>query len=99
MKRLARESVYLPERQQVLFGLHFLEPNRLLFYDVASNAWQSGLVPGSEFFRNSQSDTSVDLGLQYDPARNLVWAVMCKLHPGAVQVLKIDPGLRLAPVK
>ncbi|MEX0715370.1 MAG: kelch repeat-containing protein [Planctomycetaceae bacterium] len=98
--RFARESVYLPKRDLVLIGYHFGEKNRLPFYDVASNRWMTADVPGSEFFGGQRnSGASVDLGLQYDSARDLVWGVMCKLHPGSVQALRVDERLALEPLQ
>jgi hypothetical protein len=97
--RFARESVWLPRRDLVMFGYHLERPNRIPFYDIAENRWLAADVPGSEFFvRGEEGGTSVDLGLQYDASRDLVWAVMCKLHPGAVQVLRVDDELKTTPI-
>ncbi|QDU27291.1 Kelch motif protein [Anatilimnocola aggregata] len=97
-KRFARESVFLPKRDAVLFGHHLGEQNRLAIYDVANNRWCVAHVPGSEFFYRPEAGSSVDLGLQYDTARDLVWGVMCKLHPGAVQVMRVSDELKLTPL-
>lgn len=97
VKRFARESAYLPQRDLVLIGSHLAERNRLTFYDAAGNRWMTANVPGSEFFYRAEAASSVDLGLHYDSSLDLVWGVMCKLHPGAVQVLRVDGNLTLEP--
>jgi hypothetical protein len=99
VKRFAREAVYLPQRGQVLVGYHLEQANRLPLYDVAGNRWLAAEVPGSEFFGRAEGGSSVDLGLAYDAARDLVWAVMCKLRPGSVQVLRLDDSLTLTPLE
>jgi hypothetical protein len=98
VKRFAREAVYLPKRDLVMMVSHLGTMNRLAFYDAAKNRWLVADVPGSEFFARPEAVSSVDLGLHYDPARDLVWGVMCKLHPGSVQALRVDEQLKLEPV-
>lgn len=98
VKRFARESVYLPELDLVMLGYH-LQKNRIPFYDIEKNRWLTADVPGSDFFLRGESGTSVDLGLQYDPARKIVWAVKCRLHPGDLQVMRVDETLKLTPLE
>ena len=98
VKRFARESVYLPQLDRVLLGYHFRKQNQLPVYNIEKNCWELAHVPGSEFFVRADEGTSVDLGLQYDAQRELVWAVMCKLHPGSVQVLRVDTDLSLSEI-
>ncbi len=96
-KRFARESVCLPERNQVLFGFLLGESNQLPIYDVAKNRWGTAEIPGSEFIGRGGTGSSVDLGLSYDAQRQLVWAVMCKMSgPGDLQVLRVDELLKVS---
>lgn len=100
--RFAREAIYLPEQDRVMFGYHLNRPNSIPFYHVASNRWQTATIPGSEFFlrKSNSQGTSVDLGLVYDAKRKLVWGVMCKLTgKGALNVLRLDQALDFAPLK
>lgn len=100
VERFARESVYLPKRDLVLVGFHLGGENRLPFYDAENNRWLTAEVPGSEFIGpRRRNGSSVDLGLQYDAARDLVWGVMCRLIPGSVHVLRVDDGLKLEPLQ
>lgn len=99
VNRFARESVYLPHSDRVMFGYLLGGKTRVPFYDIASNAWHTVDLAGSEFISSSGSGSSVDLGLQYDANRNLVWAVLCKLHPGSVRVLRLDESVKLVPLK
>ncbi|HSI33747.1 MAG TPA: hypothetical protein VK986_09175, partial [Tepidisphaeraceae bacterium] len=87
VERFARESVYLPKSEMVMFG--YALGKRVPFYDVAKNRWLAAAVEGSEFFAHAKDGVSVDLGLQYDAGRDLVWAVMCNLKPGSVRVLRV----------
>lgn len=41
-------------------------------------------------WRSKEAGASVDLGLVYDPKRELVFAVLCHLEPGAVRALRLD---------
>lgn len=98
VQRFAREAVYLPKDDLLLMGyrLNGLTP----IYDVAGNRWLTAEFPGSDFIARGDTGSSVDLGLAYDLKRNLVWAVMCQLKPGALQVLR--PNLstsKLMPLK
>jgi hypothetical protein len=97
-KRFAREAVTLPNDDLVLFGYRF--DGKTPLYDLVANAWLTAEIPGSEFIARTEPGVSVDLGLAYDPKRNLVWAVMCQLKPGALQVLRIDrKSLNLKPLE
>lgn len=91
--RFAREAVYLPRVDLVMFG-YLLERNgrKLVpFYDCAGNRWVTAAIPGSEFMGRKGRGASVDLGLVYDTKRDLVWGVLCRLRgTGALNVLRVD---------
>ncbi|MBA4066775.1 MAG: hypothetical protein C0501_24325 [Isosphaera sp.] len=91
--RFAREG-YLPKADLVMFGVLVKSGEKLLvpFYDPKRNEWVLADVPGSELFNagRREAGASVDLGLVYDPKRELVFAVLCHLEPGAVRVLRLD---------
>jgi hypothetical protein len=92
--RFAREAVYLPKADLVLFGALVKSGEKLLvpFYDPKRNEWLLADVPGSEVLNGGrkQAGAHVDLGLVYDAKRDLVFAVLCELKPGAVRALRID---------
>lgn len=101
VSRFAREAVYLPKNDLVLFG--YALDGKTPFYDVVGNRWLTAEIPGYEFSVRKVQDgvhASVDLGLIYDAKRDLVWAVMCKLqNTGDLQVLRIDSKtLKLLPL-
>lgn len=56
----------------------------------AANTWLAADIPRSEFITRTEPGISVDLGLAYDAKRNLVRAVLCRLKPGALQVLRVE---------
>jgi hypothetical protein len=85
-KRFAREAVYVPEADCLLMG--YLVEGKMPFYDVSENGWFLVAVPGSDFISRTPTGASVDLGLAFDAKRKLVWAVMCRLQPGAIQALR-----------
>jgi hypothetical protein len=87
-KRFAREAVYIPESDSLLAG--YVVEGRMPIYDAAENGWLLVELPGSEFISRTPTGASVDLGLAYDAKRKLVWAVMCQLKPGAIQVLRFE---------
>ena len=87
-KRFAREAVYLPKQDWLLMGYRL--DGAVPIYDVAHNRWSTIEIPGSEFIGRDNTGASVDLGLTYDARRDLIWAVMCQLKPGALQVLRLD---------
>lgn len=97
-----RETVYLPDADLVLIGARVKGEAggwRWLAYDCAANAWVSLDLPGDDpvgtppragAFNNS-------MGLMYDPARKLVWAVGQHSH---VHALRFDPkALKPEPLK
>jgi len=87
-KQFAREAAYVPDSDCLLMG--YLVEGRMPIYDVAANGWLLAELPGSEFISRTPTGASVDLGLAYDAQRKLVWAVMCQLKPGAIQVLRFQ---------
>ena len=70
-------------------------------YDCAANRWLAAKIPGSKFIGRKGAGMSVDLGLKYDPKRDLVWGVLCKLRgTGALNVLRLDPArLKTQPLE
>ena len=97
-KRFAREAVLLPKDDLLVMGYKF--EGKVPVYDLAKNQWFTAELPGSDFITRTEPGASVDLGLAYDAKRNLVWAVMCQLKPGALQVLRIDRAtLNLKPLE
>ncbi|QDU95442.1 Kelch repeat-containing protein [Lignipirellula cremea] len=98
-KRFAREAVLLPDQNLVMFGYLIQAGERAPFYDIEKNRWLAAAVPGSSFFNRPETGASVDLGLHYDQARQLVWGVLCRLKgDGDVQVLKVGSDLSLEPL-
>jgi len=97
-----RESVYLPKCDMVMFG-HLLPRDGGLvvpFYDCQKNRWLGAKMAGMEFINAGKSGGSVDLGLVYDPKRDVVWGVLCALRPGCLQVARIEAAtLAAAPLK
>src|SRR5262249_46233199 len=84
----SRETVYLPELDAVLIGARVEEqdaPPGWLLYDCAKNAWFRSELPGDDPTSKGRFNNS--MGLMYDPARRLVWAVGQTSH---VHVLRID---------
>ncbi len=92
--RFAREAVYLPKADLVMFGALVKSGEKLLvpLYDPKRNEWVLADVPGAEVFNagRKEAGASADLGLVYDPKRELVFAVLCHLKPGAIRVLRLD---------
>jgi hypothetical protein len=89
-----RETAYLPDLDWVLIGGRVRDESggwRWLAYDCAANAWVSTELPGDDpvgragAFNNS-------MGLMYDPARKLVWAVGQHSH---VHALRLDRATAL----
>jgi hypothetical protein len=87
-KRFAREAVYLPKSDHLLMGYRM--GRRMPLYDVTANRWLTAEFAGAEFITREDVGVSVDLGLAYDARRDLIWAVMCQLKPGALRVLRLD---------
>lgn len=100
--RFAREAVYLPKADLVMFGYLLKDGERTVvpFYDCEKNIWLGAEMAGSAFInRRGAPGSSVDLGLVYDPDRDLVWGVLCRLAPGALNVLRVDrDALDLKPL-
>ncbi len=90
--RFAREAVYVAKQDVFLFGTLIGADLQTPFYVPESNAWQLASIPGAEVMNShrKQPGGSVDLGLLYDAKRDLVYAVLCQLRPGAVRVLRVD---------
>ncbi|MDB5310189.1 MAG: hypothetical protein JWO38_4391 [Gemmataceae bacterium] len=85
-----RETVYLPEADLVLIGGRVTGEAggwRWLAYDCQANAWV-GLGLGGDDPIGKAGAFNNSMGLMYDPARRLVWAVgqYSQLH-----VLRLDP--------
>jgi hypothetical protein len=90
--RFAREAVYLPKADLVMYGFLVAGGKTLVpFYDCAANVWIAAELPGAEFFNAAgKPGSSVDLGLVYDAKRDLTWGVRCGLHQGSLNVLRLD---------
>jgi hypothetical protein len=96
--RFARESAYLPKCDLVMIGFLLQRKGGLVvpFYDCEKNRWLTATMPGADFLNAGKPGASVDLGLAYDPKRDLVWATLCSLRKeGALQVVRLD-GATLA---
>jgi hypothetical protein len=84
----SRETVYVPEADAVLVGARVTDDDAQLWlaYDCAKDAWVGVSLAGDDpigkkgAFNNS-------MGLAYDPARKVVWAVGQYSH---VHALKLD---------
>lgn len=101
-QRFARESAYLPQNDMVMIGFLLQQESGLVvpFYDCDKNSWLGAKIPGQEFINRGVAGSSVDLGFFYEPKRNLVFATLCNLKPGALQVIKIDSAtLGATPLK
>jgi hypothetical protein len=91
-----RETVYISEADLVLIGGRVKDGDswRWLAFDCAANQWVTLSFAGDDpvgkagLFNNS-------MGLMYDPARKLVWAVGQHSH---VHVLKLDASTK-TPLK
>jgi hypothetical protein len=84
----SRETIYLPEADAVLIGARVKVKDgwRWLAYDCGKNAWVA-LVVGGEDPIGKRGAFNNSMGLMYDPARKLVWAVG---QMGHVHVLRLD---------
>lgn len=89
----SRETIYLPESDQVMIGARVAgEGGKLLWlvYDCAKNAWLGVELPGADPIGKGTSGGGAfnnSMGLMYDPNRKLVWAVGQNSH---VHVLRYD---------
>jgi hypothetical protein len=83
----SRETVYLPEHDAVLIGNTIAAGGGRLWplYDCRENAWFGVRLGGAGPI--GKDGSMVSLGLMYDPARKLVWAVD---QTNRVFVLKLD---------
>ena len=77
------ETVYLPALDAVLVGAK--AKAGWLLYDCGKNAWRAADLPGADPIARGVFNNS--MGLMYDPARKLVWAVGQNSH---VHVLRLD---------
>ena len=86
-----RETVYLPEQDLVLIGarVHHGEQQLWAAYDCAKNAWVGLDLGGADPIGKGTSNGTFNnsMGLMFEPARNLVWAVGQNSH---VHVLRLD---------
>jgi hypothetical protein len=82
----SRETVYLPQQDAVLIGARVQIDGRWcwLAYDCAKNAWFGLDLGGDDPIEKGSFNNSI--GLMYDPARNLVWAVGQNSHVHVVRV-------------
>lgn len=84
-----RETVYLPDADWVLVGGRVKDEAggwRWLAYDCAANAWLTVELAGDDPVGKAGSFNN-SMGLLYDPARKLIWAVGQHSH---VHVLRLD---------
>lgn len=82
-----RETIYLPDEDVVLIGGRVKDGDWLwLCYDCAKNAW-AGMELGGEDPIGKAGAFNNSMGLMYDPARKLIWAVGQNSH---VHVLRLD---------
>ncbi|WP_425617222.1 kelch repeat-containing protein [Anatilimnocola sp. NA78] len=93
----SRETIYLPEQDAVLIGARVKNADDKfcwLWYDCGKNAWFSVELAGADPISKGEFNNS--MGLMYDPARKLVWAVGQNSH---VHVLRLDlKQAKLAPL-
>lgn len=91
-----RETIYLPEADSVLIGGRVKDNGgrwRWLTFHCAANAWGSFEFTGDDPIGKAGSFNN-SMGLMYDPARKLIWAVGQHSH---VHVLRLDP--ETAPIE
>jgi len=91
-----RESAYIPEADLVLIGGRVKDGDgwRWLAFDCAANQWVTLSLGGDDPVGKRESFNN-SMGLMYDPARKLVWAVGQHSH---VHVLRLDPDVK-TPLK
>jgi hypothetical protein len=94
----SRETIYLPELDAVLIGARVNETDKQplwALYDCAQNAWFGLELSGADPISRGSFNNS--MGLLYDPARKLVWAVGQNSH---VHVLRIESkSLKRVPLE
>lgn len=84
-----RETIYLPDADLVLIGGRLKDDSgawRWLAYDCAANGWVSLALIGDDPIGKAGTFNN-SMGLMYDPARKLIWAVGQHSH---VHVLRLD---------
>ena len=84
-----RETIYLPDADMVLIGGRLKDDAgawRWLAYDCAANGWLTLELTGDDPIGRFGSFNN-SMGLMYDPARKLIWAVGQHNH---VHVLRLD---------
>ena len=86
-----RETAYIPEADLVLIGARVKdgENQRWLAYDCAANAWVGVRLAGTDPIGKKVAAFNNSMGLMYDPARKLIWAVG---QHSEVFALKLDPA-------
>jgi len=93
-KRMAREAVYFPKCNVVLFGMLIKSDEQLLvpLYDVEKNAWFLADFPGSEILNGNKKaeGANVSMGLVYDPKRDCAYAIHGSLRNGSLRALRLD---------
>jgi hypothetical protein len=95
-----------PKADMVMIGFLLDGESGLVvpFYDCEKNRWLAAKMPGAEFMnggKKAKPGSSVDLGLAYDPKRDLVWSTLCSLRgEGSLQVVRVDAAtLGATPLK
>ncbi|HXD87630.1 MAG TPA: kelch repeat-containing protein [Urbifossiella sp.] len=84
-----RETIYLPDADLVLIGSRVKSDSgdwHWLAYDCAANAWIAVELTGDDPIGKARAFNN-SMGLMFDPARKLVWAVGQHNH---VHVLRFD---------
>ena len=94
----SRETIYLPEQDAVLIGARVkTDDDKFLWalYDCAKNAWFGLELTGADPIGKGEFNNS--MGLMFDPARKLIWAVGQNSH---VHVLRLEmKSARIVPLK
>ena len=81
-----RETVYAPDADAVLIGARVADGDATawLVYDCAKNAWLGVPLAGEDPIKKGAFNNS--MGLAYDPARKVVWAVGQYSHVHALKL-------------
>jgi hypothetical protein len=93
----SRETAYLPDLDAVLIGARVKADGKMawLLYDCGKNRWEAAIFAGEDPIARGAFNNS--MGLMYDPARKLVWAVG---QYSQVYVLRPEGGtLKRAPLE
>ncbi|MBA4186481.1 MAG: hypothetical protein C0467_00540 [Planctomycetaceae bacterium] len=95
-----RETIYLPELDMVLIGARTKDSAgnwRWVGFDCATDGWVTITIPGDDPIGKRPIPFNNSMGLMYDPARKLVWAVG---QHSQVYVLNLDRAKAdIKPVK